>query len=96
MGARKEKTGNTPERPKYNNVSVKCPYCDLVSVKKIKYSLTESAPNLITCSECKYNFLVIQSVEVKLTIIDLQDKIEDSIGVGHKRSIVGAELDNRP
>lgn len=91
MREKKDRAPNYVERPKYNSVQVKCPYCDIAGVKKIKYSLTGIVPNLITCGGCNYNYVVIQNTEIKLTIIELQDKIEEAIPSLAAKEKAGAE-----
>lgn len=66
----------TDEKPKVNQVSITCPYCDEAGQHKIRYSLTSAVPNLIECGACKYHFIAMQSTEIKLRIIEIQDQIE--------------------
>ena len=67
---------SSDEKPKINQVAITCPYCDETGQHKIRYSLTSSVPNLIECGACKYHFIAMQSTEIKLRIIEIQDQIE--------------------
>lgn len=72
-----EKTSD--EKPKINNVIITCPYCDEAAQHKIRYSLSSAVPNLLECPECKYHFIAMQSTEIRLRIIEIQEQIEKEV-----------------
>jgi transcription elongation factor Elf1 len=76
---RKNKEGNTADRPKYNTTAVKCPYCDVISEQRTRFAFGQAIPNLIECSECKNHFILLQKVEIVNTVVDIQHELDKGL-----------------